>query len=81
MCINAAIGSRRRLPPRAPRYISRGLPVGSQSHSRISSLCVCARAPFVYIPLYVPIYLSISSLLRRLPGAALHGLTQLPVST
>jgi len=26
---------------------SRELPLGSQSHSRISSLCVCARVPFV----------------------------------
>jgi len=27
-----------------------GAPLGSQSHSRISSLCVCARVPFVYKP-------------------------------
>jgi len=26
---------------------SRELPLGSQSHFRISSLCVCARVPFV----------------------------------
>jgi len=26
------------------------LPLGSQSHSRISSLCVCARVPCVYEP-------------------------------
>jgi len=26
------------------------LPFGSQSHSRISSLCVCARVPFAYKP-------------------------------
>ena len=41
---------------------SRELPLGSQRHSRISSLCVCARAPFVYKPSvrpYSTIYLSI----------------------
>jgi len=30
--------------------IPRKLPIGSQSHSRISSVCVCARVPFVYTP-------------------------------
>jgi len=29
---------------------SRELPLGSHRHSRISSLCVCARVPFVYKP-------------------------------
>jgi len=36
------------------------LPLGFQSHSRISSLCVCAHAPFVYK----------SSVYTFLPGAA-----------
>jgi len=53
---NAAIESRRRPPPPPPppppsTYIySRDLLLGSQSHSRISSLCGCARVPFVYKP-------------------------------
>jgi len=31
-------------------YLSRELRLGSQSHSWISFLCVCARVPFVYEP-------------------------------
>jgi len=41
------------------KIYSRELPLGSQSHSRISSLCVCARVPFVYKPsvnMYIHIY-------------------------
>ena len=34
------------LPPSIWMY-TRELPFGSQSHFRISSLCVCARVPFV----------------------------------
>jgi len=41
------LGLRRRLPPKHLDIYSRELPLGSQSHSRISSLCVCARVPFV----------------------------------
>jgi len=32
-------------------FTSKELPSGSQSHSRISSLCVCVCTPFVYKPL------------------------------
>jgi len=31
-----------------PKHLSREFPSGSQSHSRISCLCVCARVLFVY---------------------------------
>jgi len=37
-------------PPPSTLIYSRELPLGSQSHSRISSLCVCARVTFVYKP-------------------------------
>jgi len=37
-------------PPPSFWIYSRELPFGSQSHSRISFLCVCARVPFVYKP-------------------------------
>jgi len=39
-------------PPPSTQIYSRELPLGvqSHSHSRISSLCVCARVPFVYKP-------------------------------
>jgi len=37
-------------PSLSIQIYSRELPLGSQSHSRISSLCVCARVPFVYEP-------------------------------
>jgi len=36
--------------PNPKRIIIGMIPLGSQSHSRISSLCVCARVPFVYEP-------------------------------
>jgi len=44
---NAATVSPRRFPPQAPRGYSRKIPLGSQSHSRISSLCVCARPHYI----------------------------------
>ena len=36
----------------SPKHLDifKGAPLGSQSHSRISSMCVRARAPFVYEP-------------------------------
>ena len=34
-------------PPPSTQIYPRELPLGSQSHSRISSSCVCARVPFV----------------------------------
>ena len=44
------IGSRRHPPPPSTEIYPRELPLGSQSHSRIISLCMCARVLFVYKP-------------------------------
>ena len=46
VCVNT--GSQCRLPPQAPKYFQEGSPSASTSHSRISSLCVCACVLFVY---------------------------------
>ena len=60
----AAVGSRCRLPPQAPWIYPRELPLGSQSYSRKSSLCMCARVLFVYllsVNVYLHVYLSIDN--------------------
>jgi len=39
-------------------FVNRELPLGSQSHFRISSLCVCARVPFVLLTVCEYIHLA-----------------------
>jgi len=54
----------------APRCIQGSSLLGSQSHSRISSLCVCARVPFVYTP-----SVNATTLIPRCATVALRGVS------